>query len=121
MNKQEWRVTFHVIRSGQPRPYADTEYVAQVRFEHKTPYTTEEKRNEWQSLMVNEQQARMAAQAFFGYMPVTKNERGGWWESYLDYFKPIDGKHVDRFGRDNPEGELRATAWEFRTVTPFTD
>lgn len=126
MANQEWRVTFHVVRSGQPRPYADSEYVAMLCFECKTPYGPAETRNTYLPQMVSEERARQAARSFFGYIDVTAKERKHGLDPYLDYFKPVEPKYIDRFGRECSSGELgdaelRASTWTFRTVTPFTD
>jgi hypothetical protein len=127
MSNQLWRNTFTVVRSGQPRAYADTEYVARITFEHCSPYGPAETRNMWQPQRVDEQRARAAARSFFGYIDTTAKERKHMLDPYLDYFKPIDAGRVDRTGRidrtgrESPDGVFVAAVWEFRTVSPFTD
>lgn len=87
---------YHVVRSGQPRPYADSELVVRLQFDEP----------------VTEEQARaQAREASVGYTDVTKKDREGWWSRYLDYFRALE------FSRD----EKHFKEWEFKVVTPFTD
>lgn len=99
------RVTGRIISSGQPRPYADSQLTAYVLFER---YGWADK--DFAPYPVTEEVARKAAAGLMiGYTPTTKAE-APMFGSYLLYFKA-----ASKFEND------RASVWEFRVITPFTD
>jgi hypothetical protein len=113
------RITFTTVRSGQPRPYADTERVVRLTSESFAQYTTKE----WEPWPIDENTARMLCDAApVGFTYRTKSV-GEWWESYLSYFTPIDPKRLTNTGveTDDPTIPVKASTWEFKIVTPYTD
>lgn len=108
------RVTFNTIRSGQPRPYADTERVVQVKCEH-LPWG----KTEWEPWSVDEEAARRLAGAVYALPP--KRAEAGFLGSYLDYFNPVDPKRVNRVGVEDSSFPRKTSVWEYRIVEPFTD
>lgn len=115
----KYRFTIEVLRSGQPRPYADTEHVARVTFEHtdwKTPrgpfepwYMTEDIAQDYLSIPGS------------GYVRATRKETKDWYSTYLDYVRPLDAKSASEVIDGGDPNRKVASVWEFRTVTPFTD
>lgn len=84
-----------VLRSGQPRPYANTEYVVLCEFD--------------QPLSETEVRVFFLQHTKIGFTNTPRIGRKDHFDTYLDYLRPInliDGK---------------ADRWEFRTVSPYTD
>lgn len=93
------RVVTNVVRSGQPRPYADTEHVVQLIFETFNG-------KDWELQSVTEEYARdIAAGLKCGYIGRKKNE-AGFFCTYLEYFRRVDET---------------GAVWQFKTVSPYTD
>lgn len=111
------RVTTTTIRSGQPRAYADSERVCRLTFE----VAAWNDPNDWRQVLVTEKVARETAEALpIGFTSKKRNEVD-WFDSHLDYFRPIDPKRRNHFGAEDETAEPQASVWEFRVVTPFTD
>ena len=97
-----------IVRSGQPAPYADSEYVAQITFQ----------RNDDPEFLT-EQQASEALQQLSeteptGYIATKRNDpERDHFDSYLRYLNPVDQRPFS-----NPPV---ASTWEFCVVTPYTD
>lgn len=108
------RITFTTIRSGQPRPYADTESVTQIKCEH-LPWN----KTEWEPYLVDEEAARRIAGTFNPLPP--KRHEAAPFRAYLDYLTPVDPKRINNIGREDPKAPVRASVWEYRIVNPFTD
>lgn len=108
MTKQRW--TLEVLRSGQPRAYADSETVARVTFEY-TPWNSET--GEFEPWPISEKSAREQLSGMrCGFVATPKSE-AGFLGTYLDYLRPVDDRPEDPSGK--------ASVWEFRTVHPYTD
>jgi len=127
----KYRVTWEVLRSGQPRPYADTEYVVKVIFEH-VPWNSKTK--DFEPWYMDDDQAREELAKIPGWSSTT---RGTWrnhyldsvkllpwcnhFDTYLDYVKPLQVITADLvIPHGDPKQEM-AAIWEFRTVSPYTD
>lgn len=102
------RITTTVIKAGQPRPYADSEHIEQIKLEMYIAYGKEPG---WKPYGVTKDKAVALIVALRGGGPfVMKAERQHGLDSYLDYFSPVD-----------TEDDFNASVWEYRTVSPFTD
>lgn len=108
------RVTFITLRSGQPRPYADSQRIIQFKCEY-LPWN----KTEWEPWPIDEEVARRLAGAFNPLPPV--RSEAGFLGTYLDYFNPVDPKRLNNFDREDSTGVVRASVWEYRIVEPFTD
>jgi hypothetical protein len=106
MKPGERKVSGYILRSGQPQAYADTECVAIIEFAF-IPYAGP---LEWKQELVNEERVRaIAPHLMLGFTNKKRNE-GDWWDTYLDYLRPLEA-----------DDKGFASAWEFRTVTCYTD
>lgn len=108
MKPGDSRITTTIVRSGQPRPYADTERVVRLTFE-RVGYLSKN----WNEWLVGEKQARLAARgSLVGFIDRQKKDAGPF-DSYLDYMKPLEPIETSE--------EVRSAQWEFRVVSPYTD
>lgn len=110
------RVVYQVVKSGQPRAYADSEYVGRVVVEAQKWRPAGE--GPWEPFGVSEEAARRLAFAFNARPegPPLKNE-AGFMESYLEYFRPV-GEDTTVLSHS---GRVSSSVWEWSIVTPFTD
>jgi hypothetical protein len=110
------RITTEVVRAGQSRPYADTEYVVQVTFEFCGQLS-----KDFQPSYTSKNYALLRLAKINGFVSTPKAERKDHFETYLDYVKPIEPKRASEvIPLGDPDQEV-AYIWEFRTVSPFTD
>lgn len=95
-------IKIETIRSGQPRKYADSEYVYHV----SQGFSWDGSNENFKTLCISEEQAVsiIKTQRNFVEAPDTI------WGARLDYCKPVTEKL--------PNG---AKVWEVRIVEPFTD
>lgn len=108
MKPGDSRITTTIVRSGQPRPYADTERVVRLTFE-RFGYVSKN----WSEWLVDEKQARLAARgSMVGFIDRQRKDAGPF-DSYLDYMKPL--------GPIETLAGMHSAQWEFRVVSPFTD
>lgn len=96
------RYTVEVLRSGQPRPYADSRYAARVTLEWQGMSGYKDKNAPFVPWIIKENQAR----EYLRKIPCgfTDAEPEGWWSTRLSYLR-----------------EIEPGVWEFETITPFTD
>lgn len=90
-------ITFDLVRSGQPRPYADHEYVARITWKSTDRWWSKPRESDILNLF-----------EAMGGCSDRKETRTGWWQSYLDYCTEVE--------RDD-----QGATYEVRSVTPFTD
>lgn len=111
------RVTYQVIRSGQPRAYADTEFVGRIVVEHQ-PWFPRGHEPEWKPFGVSEEVARRLAFAnsVDGVAPPFRKD-AGFLGSYLEYFVPIS----ENTSVVPQTGRVSSSIWEWKIITPFTD
>lgn len=125
MKPGDHRITIETLRSGQPRPYADSEHVVRVTLEH-VPYAFQAmgtwKVGEWAPQFTTQDSAMEILKGLrCGFISTSKMGRSDPFQTYLDYLRPLDAEAGGMYGmKHNLKGEL-ASIWEFRTVSPFTD
>lgn len=83
-NPQATRYTVSTLRSGQPRPYADTEHVYRVLIE-STPFGNGQWSTEFTPLDVGENWARAICKDLCHWV-----DNGEWHETRLAYMKKLD-------------------------------
>lgn len=109
------RITWDVIRSGQPAPYRDSEYVVQVTLEF-IPYGGEA----WEPWFMDAKQIKCTLRGIPGFVEVYRSDKGReWHQSYVDYIRPLDEKAYGNW--QSGEVEMRASRWEFNVISPYTD
>ena len=107
-----YRIEAEVLRSGQPRAYADSECVGRITITYQISYGP--KKGEWEpcshwdkawqtdALTLPDQPIRdLLRQCHVGF---TDTPPADWASTRLDYLKQIS-----------------TGVWEFRTVSPYTD
>lgn len=117
MSKQ--RFTVEVLASGQPRAYADTIHHVRVTFETSNWLKAN---GDLEPMYMTEERAREMIKALplTGWVEKTKKDCE-WWETRLDWLKPIDAKlSSDVIPYGDPKQTV-ANIWEFHTTSPFTD
>lgn len=111
------RYTVETLASGQPRPYADTIRHVRVSFE-STPWNGGD---ELQPAFMSEEAARRRLQhTACGFTPKTASEVQ-WFDTRLDWLKPIDGKAASEVISGGNPKQIVASVWEFHTTSPYTD
>lgn len=115
----KYRTTLEVLRSGQPRPYADTEYVARVSFERTDIFRPKDL--EFHPAYMSMEIALSKLKGVEGYTERKRSGGNDWHMTYLDYVKMIDVKTADMVLKGGDPHQLVAYIFEFRTVTPYTD
>lgn len=113
------RFTVEVLAAGQPRPYADTIHHTRVIFEH-VPWDA--KGGDFQPLYITEDRARSLLKEipYANFIERTKQD-AEWWETRLDWLKPIDPKLASELISFGDPKQTLASIWEFHTTTAFTD
>ena len=99
------RVTWEILASGQPRPYADSIHRVRVTFEHEGSFDLPP--GEWAATKMYSGQYEERVREILRVLPVgfTDNMKPKeWWTTRLNYLK-----------------EVSPGVWEFQTTTPFTD
>jgi hypothetical protein len=121
----KYRTTVEIIRSGQPEPYADTEYVVQVTFERTTYQDGDQT---FHPYFMAEESALRNLRKVDGFIERKRGERRegeGYMDAdfatYLDYVKPIDHEPGEVYAQENYLLGPLASIWEFRTVSRYTD
>jgi hypothetical protein len=92
-------VKVRTVRAGQPRAYADTEYVFEVSGTMETYFIGDK-----QFRPLDERYARRVVEALYGGPLPEKGPEWNWWETYTDYVR-----------------ETSPGTWEVRIVQPSTD
>jgi len=117
MRPHSYRVTVEILRSGQPGPYQDTEYVCMVMFEH-VPWNT--KTGEFEPHYYRESDVPRELQRIPGF--IGERNPDDPFATKLDYIKGV-GTPVtaaDLIEGGDPHSKMWHT-WEFRTISRFTD
>ena len=114
------RVTIEVLRSGQPRPYADSESITRVTFEWVHMFLGGEMQEDYMDEATV--RSRLTRLGLLPDLP-TRSERKHGLDGYIDYVKPIDPR-VAKDVMPHPYGDPTRTVghiWEFRIVSPYCD
>jgi hypothetical protein len=106
------RLTVIHIRGGQPRAYADSEQVNQLKFEYQPWIIGEGHSDDWEPAKLTPERviewARVAQVGYTNRLYGERREGEGMMEAafatYLDYIR-----------------EVSPGVWEIRTVSPYTD
>lgn len=96
----ETRVTKTFLRAGQPRAYADSEYVGRLFIEIRDSTDDEWRPATFVESVVKETYAPLV----HSFWKQKDDEKREWWQSYLDYIR-----------KEGPG------LWEVRIVSPYTD
>jgi hypothetical protein len=114
----KYRITVEVLRSGQPRPYADTEFVCRVTFEETKWNDPSYELHPWPMTIDTALRYLEKVDGWVG----TDRRSSGYLDTYLDYFimcEPIvTAADLIKYGDPNSK---MSHIWEFRTVSPYTD
>src|SRR5262245_61297889 len=111
----KYRMTEEIIRAGQPRAYADTEYVCQVSFEH----TSFQNPNDFVPFYMDKEDAFRKLKHVNGFVERRRNERregethmDADFATYLDYVKPINPTTADKIIDGGDPSQELASIWE---------
>ena len=106
-------ITIERIRSGQPRPYADSVGEYRIALHQPNVLTT----NSPMIRLIDEESAKAIARVIVLDFPKTDNPKD-WWSTKLDYFRA----EKNPWGLDEGSKEDGASAcWHFQMTTPYTD
>lgn len=115
---QARRYTVETLAAGQPRPYADTIRHVRVTFEH---VSWDKPSGGLQPNFTSEEAVRRCLPGLLcGFTEKTRADVE-WFETRLDWLKPIDGKPASEVIHGGDPKQICASVWEFHTTTPFTD
>lgn len=95
-------IKIETIRSGQPKKYADSEYVYQISECH----SWDGKKENFNTLNITREDALSIIKTQRNFM----EKKDSIWGTRLDYCKPVS--------EESPKG---AKVWEVRLIEPFTD
>lgn len=109
------RITITVVRSGQPRAYADTERVVKVTFERDDWRKPSETNLGAMYLNAKVAEEYISQLPLSGYVATREKDRSHGLEPYLDYLKPVNPVAISH------AEEVTASIWEFRVVSPYCD
>ena len=114
----KYRTTQEVIRSGQPRPYADTESVSQITFE----MTSYKDQNTFTKHYMSKEAAIDMLKRIrpYGFVENERDSKNPF-ASYLEYIRPVDPTSAASIIPKGDPNQQVASIWEFKVVTPFTD
>lgn len=109
--------TYHyitrVLKSGQPRPYADSEFEWELEFLQGEPA---------EPRYLSESGARRYAELLpVGFVKTGKLERSHGLLPYLDYFAPVESKKMSEVFPKLKSETAVAYKWRFKVVYPFCD
>lgn len=110
-----WSIEVEQIRAGQPRPYADTEYVTRLTYRSNSIFRSRQTR---ESVLDDAKGLGIAGYSY----DKEQGEKGEWHQTYLDYCKEVDrGPVVNKEGVLPKYWRPEYVTWEIRTVTPYND
>lgn len=102
-----------VLKSGQPRPYADSEFEWELEFLQGEPV---------EPRYLSEAAARRHAELLpVGFVKTSKSERSHGLLPYLDYFVPVEPKKISEVNPKLKAETVVAYKWRFKVVSPFCD
>lgn len=109
------RITIETLRSGQPRPYADTEHHVRVTFE-----TSWSRGQPLKPQFIGEAHVReFLPHLRCGFVTLLRKDKGpgqdDYYKTHLDWLRPVDAEAAAA------QNLVGASVWEFHTTTPFTD
>jgi len=98
-------ITIEHLATGQPWPYADSKYRAQIKAERHGIYTN----GRVIPYYLTENETKQLARKFVHSWSDTPK----WHQSRLEMIRPVGGKEIG--------GELKSGEWEVLIIQPFLD